>query len=140
MNTVQSSVEIELNAGNSGVVAWQSKNPSLPSSTLPGAGTSLLVERIGVFPSSGDIHRHIEDPRPLLAHLKSLYAHKALDVDERDGLKVIFNDWRFRVRSLRGVPAIVLNIESRRDPELMPLKTAELLNHLQHFENARLER
>jgi hypothetical protein len=44
------------------------------------------------------------------------------------------------VRSLRGVPAIVLNIESRRDPELMPLKTAELLNHLQHFENARLER
>jgi hypothetical protein len=134
MNTVKSSVEIELKADNFGVMAWLSKSPWL-SSTTTSAGTTLLVERIGVFPSSGDIHRRIDDPRTVLAHLKNLYADQALDIDERGGLKVIFKHWRFRVRIPRNEPAILINVESRRDPDLIPLKTAELLSHLERFES-----
>ncbi|NUU34841.1 MULTISPECIES: mannose-1-phosphate guanylyltransferase [unclassified Pseudomonas] len=135
MNTVKSSVEIELKTGNFGAMAWLSNNPSFASTARIGTDTPLLVERIGVFPSSGDIHRRINDPRPLLAYLKNFYAHQALDVDERDGLKVIFVDWRFRVHIPRGDAAIVINVETRRDPDLMPLKTAELLGHLERFEH-----
>lgn len=134
MTTAKRSVDIELKASNFGVMAWLSKDPALSSAAAAWLGTSLLVERIGVFPSSGDIHRPVRDPLPLLAHLKSLYAHQALDVDECDGLKVIFNDWRFRVRISRCGPGIVINVETRCDPELMPVKTAELLDHLEHFE------
>lgn len=135
MNAVKSSVEIELNANNFGAMAWLSKSPSLSCEAAQGSGTTLLVERIGVFPSSGDIHCRINHPRLLLAYLKNLYAHQSLDVDERDGLRVIFNDWRFRVHLPRSGAAIIINVETRRDPDLIPLKTEELLSHLQHFEN-----
>jgi phosphomannomutase len=134
MTTAKRSVDIELQASNFGVMAWLSKAPSLSSTAAAWLGTTLLVERIGVFPSSGDIRRRIKDPFALLVHLKSLYARQALDVDERDGLKVIFNDWRFRVRISKSDPVIVINVETRCDPDLMPLKTAELLSHLEHFE------
>ncbi|OYQ00813.1 mannose-1-phosphate guanylyltransferase [Pseudomonas mandelii] len=134
MTTAKRSVDIEQKAGNVGVMAWLSKTPSLSSTSAAWFGTALLVERIGVFPSSGDIHRPVRDPFALLKHLKSLYAHQALDIDERDGLKVIFNDWRFRVRVRYSDPAIIINIETRCDPDLMPVKTAELLSHLERFE------
>jgi phosphomannomutase len=134
MTTAKRSADTELEASNFGMMAWLSKAPSLSFDTAAWLGTPLLVERIGVFPSSGDIHRPIRDPLSLVAYLKSLYADQALDIDERDGLKVIFNDWRFRVRIRYSDPAIVINVETRCDPELMPLKTAELLSQLEQFE------
>lgn len=134
MTTAKRSVDIELKARNFGVMAWLSKTPALSSSAAAWLGTTLLVERIGVFPSSGDIHRPVRDPLALLNHLTNLYARQALDIDERDGLKMIFNDWRFRVRLRGSDPAIVINVETRCDHDLMPLKTAELLSHLEHFE------
>ncbi|RON43321.1 mannose-1-phosphate guanylyltransferase [Pseudomonas frederiksbergensis] len=132
MNIAKNSADIE--QGNVGVMAWLSLNPSLPSPTETWLGSLLMVERIGVFPSSGEIRRPIRDPDSLLAHLKSLYARQALDVDERNGLKVIFSDWRFRARIVGSDPAIVITVETRCDPQLMPLKTAELLSQLECFE------
>ncbi|RON57414.1 mannose-1-phosphate guanylyltransferase [Pseudomonas frederiksbergensis] len=132
MNIAKHSADIE--QGNVGVMAWLSLNPSLPSPADSWLGATLLVERIGVFPSSGEIRRPIPDPDALLAHLKALYAQQALDVDERNGLKVIFSDWRFRARVVGSEPAIVITVETRCDAQLMPLKTAELLSQLEHFE------
>ncbi|MNG29860.1 hypothetical protein D3C84_1153600 [compost metagenome] len=65
-----------------------------------------------------------------------MYGEQALEVDDRDGLKVIFSDWRFRVRICCNEPAIIINVETRCATQLMPHKTAELLTHLQHFETA----
>lgn len=120
MTTAKRSADIEPKASNFAVMAW--------------LGTSLLVERIGVFPSSGDLLRPVKELIPLLAHLKSLYVHQALDIEEHNGLKMIFNDWRFRVRPHDSDPVVVITIETRCDADLMPLKTAELLGHLEHFE------
>ena len=97
-------------------------------------GSILMVEEIGMFPSSGDIHRPISDPSPLLSHLKALYGPQALDVDEGHGLTVMFKNWRFRVRVPASEPAIIINVETRGDSELMALKTAELLAQLERFE------
>lgn len=132
MNIAKNSADIE--QGNVGVMAWLSLNPSLPSPAETWLGSLLMVERIGVFPSSGEIRRPIRDPDALLAYLKNLYGEQALDIDERAGLKVIFSDWRFRARIVGSDPAIVITVETRCDPQLMPLKTAELLSQLEHFE------
>jgi hypothetical protein len=35
-----------------------------------------------------------------------------------DGLKVIFSDWRFRVRICCNDPAIIINVETRCDHAL----------------------
>ncbi|KPG92313.1 MULTISPECIES: mannose-1-phosphate guanylyltransferase [Pseudomonas] len=134
MNIAQHSVEIEREVGNLGVMSWLSRHQPLPSANETWLGTILLVERIGVFPASGDIRRPLRDPYPLLAHLKKLYGEQALEMDDRDGLKVIFGDWRFRVRICCNDPAIIINVETRCDTRLMPQKIAELLEQVDAFE------
>ncbi|VVN12926.1 mannose-1-phosphate guanylyltransferase [Pseudomonas fluorescens] len=133
MNIAQHSVEIEREVGNLGVMSWLSRHQPLPSANETWLGTILLVERIGVFPASGDIRRPLRDPYPLLAHLKKLYGEQALEMDDRDGLKVIFSDWRFRVRICCNDPAIIINVETRCDTRLMPQKIAELLEQVDAF-------
>ncbi|PTS99658.1 mannose-1-phosphate guanylyltransferase [Pseudomonas sp. HMWF006] len=133
MNIAQHSVEIEREVGNLGVMSWLSRHQPLPSANESWLGTILLVERIGVFPASGDIRRPLRDPYPLLAHLKKLYVEQALEMDDRDGLKVIFSDWRFRVRICCNDPAIIINVETRCDTRLMPQKIAELLEQVDAF-------
>ena len=134
MNIAQHSTEIEREVGNLGVMSWLSRHQPLPSANETWLGTILLVERIGVFPASGDIRRPLRDPYPLLAHLKKLYGEQALEMDDRDGLKVIFGDWRFRVRICCNDPAIIINVETRCDTRLMPQKIAELLEQVDAFE------
>lgn len=136
MNIAKHSADIQLKRGNDGMMAWLSVCPSLSSPVGAWLGATLMVERIGLFPSSGDIRRPTADPAALLSHLKALYGQQALDVDERDGLKVIFSDWRFRARIHGSDRAIVITVETRCDPQLMPLKTAELLSQLALFEKA----
>lgn len=133
MNIAQHSVEIEREVGNLGVMSWLSRHQPLPSANESWLGTILLVERIGVFPASGDIRRPLRDPYPLLAHLKNLYGEQALEMDDQDGLKVIFSDWRFRVRICCNDPAIIINVETRCDTRLMPQKIAELLEQVDTF-------
>jgi phosphomannomutase len=110
---------------NSGLMAWLRTYERAPSSTSP--QPRLLVERIGLFPSSGDIRCAVSNPTAVLTHLRSLYASKALDVDDSDGLSLTFTEWRFKIHLSQTKPEIVLNVESRGDVALMQLKTAELL-------------
>ncbi|MCO7629951.1 mannose-1-phosphate guanylyltransferase [Pseudomonas fluorescens] len=133
MNMAQHAAEIEREVGNLGAVSWLSRHQPLPSANESWLGSILLVERIGMFPASGDIRRTLADPYPLLAHLKQLYAEQALEMDDRDGLKVIFSDWRFRVRLCCNEPAIIINVETRCATQLMPQKTAELLSQIDNF-------
>ena len=137
MNIAQHSTEIEREVGNLGVMSWLSRHQPLPSANETWLGTILLVERIGVFPASGDIRRSLRDPYPLVAHLKALYGEQALEMDDRDGLKVIFSDWRFRVRICCNDPAIIIYVETRCDARLMPRKLAELLEQVDNFVPAR---
>ncbi|WP_085713174.1 MULTISPECIES: mannose-1-phosphate guanylyltransferase [unclassified Pseudomonas] len=134
MNIAQHSTDIEREVDNLGVMSWLSRHQPLPSANESWLGTILLVERIGMFPSSGDIRRPLRDPYPLLAHLKRIYGEQALEVDDRDGLKVILGDWRFRVRLCCNEPAIIINVETRCVTQLMPQKTAELLGHVETFD------
>ncbi|MBT9267930.1 mannose-1-phosphate guanylyltransferase [Pseudomonas sp. MG-9] len=134
MNMAQHSADIEREVGNLGVVSWLSRHQPLPSANESWLGSILLVERIGMFPSSGDIRRTLADPYPLLAHLKQRYAEQALEMDDHDGLKVIFSDWRFRVRLCCNEPAIIINVETRCATQLMPQKLAELLSQIEQFE------
>jgi phosphomannomutase len=115
----------ELTEGNSGLMAWLRSYERAPSSSA--TQPRLLVERIGLFPSSGEVRCAVRNPAAVLAYLRSLYASKALDVDESDGLSLTFSEWRFKIHLTQTEPEIVLNVESRGDVALMQLKTAELL-------------
>ena len=135
MNHAKHAADSEQDKGNLAMMANLAQYRSRPTDGATWLGSILMVEEIGMFPSSGDIHRPISDPTPLLSHLKNLYGPQALDVDEGHGLTVMFKNWRFRVRVPASEPAIIINVETRGDSHLMALKTAELLAQLERFEN-----
>jgi len=113
--------------GNSGLMAWLRTYERAPSTITP--QPKLLVERIGLFPSSGDIRRMVGNPVALLEYLRALYAGEALDVDDSDGLSLTFTEWRFKICPAQS--EILLKVESRGDVALMQKKTAELLDRIE---------
>ncbi|MBK5553028.1 MULTISPECIES: phosphomannomutase [unclassified Pseudomonas] len=91
---------------------------------------ALLVERIGVFPSSGEIRREVKDGATLLASIKNCYITQALEINEDDGLSLVFADWRFSLCLSGNGGTTCLNVESRGDITLMQRKTVELLEQI----------
>ena len=59
----------------------------------------LLVERIGLFPSSGNIHIEVNNSTRVVERMQVLYADNSLDSDEScSGLSMVFADWRFKLQ------------------------------------------
>ncbi|MCP2066489.1 hypothetical protein [Pseudomonas laurylsulfatiphila] len=113
--------------GNSGLMAWLRTYERAPSTITP--QPKLLVERIGLFPSSGDIRRMVGNPSAVLEYLRTLYASEALDVDDSDGLSLTFTEWRFKICLSQN--ELLLKVESRGDVAMMQKKTAELLERIE---------
>lgn len=108
--------------GSSGLMAWlRSYEPQCPTPQ-----SKWLVERIGIFPNSGNIRCRVRCALTALENLRALYAHGALDLEEKNGLSMTFAEWRFRIDLLDNSHEIVLTVESRGDVSLMKAKTAEL--------------
>lgn len=92
----------------------------------------LVGDMIARFPCSGEINAHVADPQVVLATVESKYATG--QIDRLDGLSVAFPDWRFNLRASNTEPVIRLNVETRGDPELLRLKTDELVALLRAYE------
>lgn len=89
--------------------------------------SKLLIERIGLFPSSGNIHIVVASPLTIIQRMQHLYASHCLDIVEScSALSMVFADWRFNLQISQSL-SICLRVESRGDVQYMRLKTAELL-------------
>jgi len=90
--------------------------------------SSLVGERMRLFPASGEINRHLQtDAKSILARAQKHYEKQALSVDFTDGLSMEFAEWRFNLRGSNTEPLVRLNVESRGSEALMRDKTAEVL-------------
>ncbi len=89
--------------------------------------SSLVGERMRLFPASGEINRRVPDGPAAIAAIQARYSPGARSVDFTDGLSIEFDDWRLNLRSSNTEPLIRLNVESRGDLRLMKAKTAEIL-------------
>ena len=110
---------------DSGMIPWL-LIAGLMSRTGQSLG-ELVAARQAAFPCSGEINREVADPAALLQAVEARYAGDALAMDKLDGLSLDFEDWRFNLRMSNTEPVVRLNVESRRNPNLMSEKTAELL-------------
>ena len=93
--------------------------------------SSLVGERIGLYPVSGELNYRVPDAIATLAAIEARYAPEALVLDRTDGVSFEFADWRFNLRSSNTEPLIRLNVEARGSVKLMQAKTEELLGVLQ---------
>jgi phosphomannomutase len=89
--------------------------------------SSLVGERIGRFPVSGELNYRIPDAKGAIAVFEKRYAPQATALDRTDGISFEFPDWRFNLRTSNTEPLIRLNVEARGSVQLMQAKTAELL-------------
>jgi phosphomannomutase/phosphomannomutase/phosphoglucomutase len=93
--------------------------------------SSLVDERIRLFPASGEINRKLADGKAAIQRIEAIYKPRALSVDYTDGLSIEFDKWRFNLRTSNTEPLVRLNVESRGDEALMRAKTQELLKALE---------
>jgi phosphomannomutase len=92
--------------------------------------SSLVGERIELYPVSGELNYRVPDAKAAIATFEHRYAPQALALDRTDGLSFEFPDWRFNLRTSNTEPLIRLNVEARGSVDLMQAKTAELLGLL----------
>ena len=108
---------------DSGMIPWL-----LVASLLcvEGKNLSELVEdRIAAFPISGEINNRVADPDAIIERIEKRYGEGTKD--STDGLSIAFADYRFNIRKSNTEPLLRLNVESRRDIDLLREKTEELL-------------
>jgi len=87
--------------------------------------SKLVGEMIDNFPCSGEINSTIPDPAGKIKEIEKIYDDGKKDFT--DGLSVEYDQWRFNVRMSNTEPILRLNVESRKNKELLKEKTEELL-------------
>jgi len=92
--------------------------------------SSLVRDRVALFPASGEINRKVDDARNVQAAIEDHYRESAVSIARVDGLGMEFADWRFNLRASNTEPLLRLNVESRGDAGLMQAKTTELLDRI----------
>lgn len=87
--------------------------------------SSLVTECMAAYPVSGEINNVVADPDGVIARIEERF--KDGEKDYTDGLSVSFPEFRFNVRKSNTEPLLRLNVETRRNQELLKEKTDELL-------------
>ncbi len=111
---------------DSGMIPWL-----LILETLSKTGktlSSLVEERIGLYPVSGEINRKARDPNHAIDQVRQYYANQNPKIDQTDGISFEFPQWRFNIRQSQTEAILRLNVESRQDKDLMEEKTEEVLS------------
>nr|WP_286367050.1 hypothetical protein [Escherichia coli] len=82
------------------------------------------------YPCSGEINFRVHNAENIVEKIMNKYSNVCLNKDFADGLTLEFIDWRVNVRSSNTEPVLRVNIESRKNAQLMEEKTAEIVNFI----------
>ncbi len=116
---------------DSGMVPWLliTAMMSQQNKTL----ADLVDERIKAYPVSGEINMTVDDTDKVIANVLKHFEGQQYNFDETDGIGLTFEDWRFNVRSSNTEPLLRLNVESRRNQNLMEEKRDLLVRLINSF-------
>lgn len=85
----------------------------------------LLNEAMRGYIVSGDVNFEVNSSEKVLAKIYNKYKKTALEIDNLDGLRVEFRDWRFCLRPSSIDPVVRLNLECK-SVDLMKEKISEI--------------
>lgn len=88
----------------------------------------MVAARIEKFPCSGEINFTVDDAPTTIKKLQDELASKANEVEDIDGLGMVFDEWRCNIRASNTEPLLRLNLETRGNKPLLAEKTALLSN------------
>jgi len=113
---------------DSGMIPWLIVALMLSETGLP--LSTLVGERMRLFPVSGELNYRVPDAQAAIATIEARYGAAALVTDRTDGISFEFPEWRFNLRSSNTEPLLRLNVEARGSESLLRAKTEELLGLL----------
>lgn len=88
--------------------------------------STLVAERIRLFPCSGEINFKVIDMKAVIERIQSHYLPQSPILDTTDGLSMLFDDWRFNLRGSNTEPLLRLNIETKANEALLKQKLSEI--------------
>ena len=109
---------------DSGMIPWLLIAECLCRSQQP--LSALVQARIDAYPCSGEINFRVADASAKIQAILASYAGQQPVLDDTDGLSVEFPQWRFNLRSSNTEPLLRLNVETRRDKNLLIRQTEAL--------------
>jgi phosphomannomutase/phosphoglucomutase len=86
----------------------------------------LVDERMAAYPCSGEINYRVEDVHGTIERVLAYFSSMKPKIDRTDGVSVEFGDWRFNLRGSNTEPLLRLNVETRRDSDLVGGKVLAL--------------
>lgn len=111
---------------DSGMIPWMLAVTAMCETGQP--LSSMVEERMKMFPCSGEINNRVGDPDRAMETLREHFSAENPAYDETDGVSLTFGDaWRFNVRKSNTEPVLRLNVETRGDAALLRAKTDEVL-------------
>ena len=116
---------------DSGMIPWLllAQNIAQSNQTL----AQLVDERIVAYPCSGELNFSVHDTEQVMDQVLQRYGQQHPQIDRTDGISLEFERWRFNLRASNTEPVIRLNIETRKDAELLADKTKELSAFIDSF-------
>ena len=110
---------------DSGMIPWLliSELVSLAEQPL----SAMLDMMVYDFPSSGEINCQLDKKKQAIQCVLEHYTAEAKKLDYTDGISVEFEEWRFNLRESNTEPLVRLNVESKRNAEIVNNKTSEIL-------------
>ncbi|MFK3800061.1 MULTISPECIES: phosphomannomutase [unclassified Pseudomonas] len=109
---------------DSGMIPWLLVTALM---SVSGKSFSQLVdERMAAYPCSGEINYKVDDVKTVLNKVLEHYSPSCSHIDKTDGISLEFADWRFNLRGSNTEPLLRLNVESRRNAELVASKVREI--------------
>lgn len=114
---------------DSGMIPWL-----LVCELVSGTGktlSSLVAERIALFPCSREVNFKVRDVALSIATIKQYFTNDVIEIDLTDGLSMSFLNWRFNIRESNTEPLLRLNVESKGDIALVN-KMVKVISQIIH--------
>lgn len=86
----------------------------------------LIATRRAAFPSSGEINYTLDDVPAAIARVRAAFEPISRAIDETDGISLDMGEWRFNLRASNTEPVLRLNVETRRNSDLLDASVARL--------------
>ncbi|MBL4645694.1 MAG: phosphomannomutase CpsG [Rhizobiales bacterium] len=122
---------------DSGMIPWL-----LLIELMSNTGNSLaqlVQERIAAFPCSGELNFKVANVKKAIKQVRNYYAVEEQSwytdgqevpyLDDIDGLTITFSDWRLNLRASNTEPLLRLNVEAKKDYQLVR-KHVEEIEHI----------
>jgi len=88
--------------------------------------SKLVRERESAFPCSGELNYRVANTAEAIRSVESHFSALNPHIDRTDGISLEFDDWRLNLRASNTEPLLRLNIESRKDKQLVSSRVREI--------------